>query len=1021
MSDSDDEVDPTFNFLKPNFNVVYEDDEDKSTSSTNHNTELESEQIALESVVCYDIEMAWLNQDIVSLEDIQLRHENLTSDESVTIRLVLDVINGSHISLFYDDNLDMNNDDAIKLVKSFVQMECNYEAIRQQIYHDVISCTPINQHIRCLKYLVLGSLLLDMYCQANYTGPEFNPKDIQLIAGASSGEEMQVKIFDNALNQLECDGDYPFPICCLPNLLLVSRCILALLASPTFEYWRSGIKIDVHGSIERIVSSKVCSVSMVSACSYLRSSQWQSARAAVIHLRLLQKQSFEHIPTLWKECSDNFLASISAFELNIDKPRHLSRELQCQLWLEWGLCMHYFEYKDKGKACFQHAQAAIQLQTSITAAPGKRTKYQRNAVAQLYIVAKSSLVPGPSSTVNSSTSENTTTVIPNNFTDEKVVSGSTGSENDAVLIEMQPVESAIDNAQAREESSSSEGWTHSEWEMGRRLVRETERGEEAALREIKLDDCDGGAAENIIIEGGPKFTDEVNTGGELHCLDQTVLLSLCLDVANSNPVDGLTNEEMLPYIERVLAQPSNWMIYSMGLLQRSWLEYERRKTADRALLQMQALVDQHTTRLTITQSTYKSIEESAGSAERLRYIHSIAYPAQYEFKRDLANKYLRYEVLSSALNLFKELQMWDEVVTCYQLMDKPQRAELVVRDRLKFGATPYMLTSLGDLTGNEECYEEAWILSKGRFARAKRTLARNCFHRQEYSECVRHMSVALAVHPLIATSWYLMGLACMHIRDWKHALEAFTRCVQQDMEIGEAWANIGAIYMELKELPKAHVSFVEALKQKRDSWKIIENLLYTSLELSKWFDVILYSNMLLDQVHKLKAQSQSPVHIQALRKLVLAAVTEEEDEEEENPPSAHSQDVSLHDSSEEVSSPEKILLQNLSQLSTSDTNNQIAKKSNSNASKNDAEAARARRVYLITRVETLLTRIINTVDSDSAVWDVVAVFYTLLNKPNDVKEARVKEVIILFITTFIVLSNIIVTISCWCNRILCIS
>ena len=45
--------------------------------------------------------------------------------------------------------------------------------------------------------------------------------------------------------------------------------------------------------------------------------------------------------------------------------------------------------------------------------------------------------------------------------------------------------------------------------------------------------------------------------------------------------------------------------------------------------QMQALLDQHSTRLTITQSTYESIETAAKSHERLQYIHCIAYPAQY--------------------------------------------------------------------------------------------------------------------------------------------------------------------------------------------------------------------------------------------------------------------------------------------------------------------------------------------------------------------------------------------------------
>ena len=190
---------------------------------------------------------------------------------------------------------------------------------------------------------------------------------------------------------------------------------------------------------------------------------------------------------------------------------------------------------------------------------------------------------------------------------------------------------------------------------------------------------DGGPEMNIILEGGPRFKDEnLDRGTRLHPVDQAVLLALCLDVSNSNPADGLTNEEMLPYIEKVLStgSDSNWMIYSTALLERSWLEFERRKTADRAMLQMQALIDQHSTKLTITQSTYKSIEESAPAQDRLRFIYCVAYLSHFELKRDLAFKYLQCQVFVSALNYFRELELWDEVVTCYQLLQKPQRAEI---------------------------------------------------------------------------------------------------------------------------------------------------------------------------------------------------------------------------------------------------------------------------------------------------------------------------------------------------------
>lgn len=52
-----------------------------------------------------------------------------------------------------------------------------------------------------------------------------------------------------------------------------------------------------------------------------------------------------------------------------------------------------------------------------------------------------------------------------------------------------------------------------------------------------LDSIDGGPAENILLEGGPKFSDtELDRGGDLHPVDQAIVLALCLDVANNNPV-----------------------------------------------------------------------------------------------------------------------------------------------------------------------------------------------------------------------------------------------------------------------------------------------------------------------------------------------------------------------------------------------------------------------------------------------------------------------------------------------------
>jgi len=394
---------------------------------------------------------------------------------------------------------------------------------------------------------------------------------------------------------------------------------------------------------------------------------------------------------------------------------------------------------------------------------------------------------------------------------------------------------------------------------------------------------------------------------------------------------------MYPYLERVLQLPLNWMIHSTALLERSWLEYDRRKTFDRAMLQIQALLDQHSTKLTISQSTFKSIEEAAPVEDRLQFLNCIVYPAQYELKRDLAFKYLRGQVFVSALNLFKELELWDEVVQCYQLLDKPQRAEILVRERLKAAETPYMLTVLADLTGNEDLYERAWLLSRNRFARAKRTLARICYDRSEFTSCIQHLDAALGVQPLVATAWYLRGIACMQCELWDEGVKSFVRCVQQDMEVAEAYANIGAIHMRQRDYAKAYPALYEELKYKNDSWKIMENLVTVCLNLEKWREMVMYMNKLLD----LKLKSQRPVMKPELRYLALSVATAAIAVAADNQPSPESAN---------------------------------------------------RQVELLNSVEKLIVRITNSIKSDPDIWDILAEFFEILARKKSILDCRMRQV-----------------------------
>ena len=48
--------------------------------------------------------------------------------------------------------------------------------------------------------------------------------------------------------------------------------------------------------------------------------------------------------------------------------------------------------------------------------------------------------------------------------------------------------------------------------------------------------------------------------------EQSLLLALCLNVKNTNPRDGLTNEEMSPFVDAVLEAPKDWAVQTTALL-----------------------------------------------------------------------------------------------------------------------------------------------------------------------------------------------------------------------------------------------------------------------------------------------------------------------------------------------------------------------------------------------------------------------------------------------------------------------
>lgn len=328
----------------------------------------------------------------------------------------------------------------------------------------------------------------------------------------------------------------------------------------------------------------------------------------------------------------------------------------------------------------------------------------------------------------------------------------------------------------------------------------------------------------------------------LDSLDSIILLSLASSITNTNPVDGLTREETLPYATRVLeGGSSNWQVYTQALLVRSRIEGYKSRTLERGLLQLQALVDQVIAETSGTEASTNGDAntevtsflpkpkegESAPVSERLRYLFALCSPSRWDLEAELAARWVSVGGLRSALEIYERLEMWAEAALCWAATEKEDQARKIIRRQL-FHATngnddtanpdeekwegalrdpapseaPRLYCILGDIEKDTSMYEKAWEVSGNRYARAQRSLGRHYFAQHAYAKAAAAYSLSLKINALNHPSWFALGCAYLELQQFKNAVEAFSRCVQLDDQDAEAWSNLAAALLHLRPKPK---------------------------------------------------------------------------------------------------------------------------------------------------------------------------------------------------------------------------
>ncbi|KAI3634693.1 hypothetical protein MIR68_007074 [Amoeboaphelidium protococcarum] len=342
----------------------------------------------------------------------------------------------------------------------------------------------------------------------------------------------------------------------------------------------------------------------------------------------------------------------------------------------------------------------------------------------------------------------------------------------------------------------------------------------------------------------------------LHPLEQAIILADCKQVQSSNPDEDISREQMWPYVYCVLGQKNCNIMYSQALLLRSQLESHKSKYVERALFQLQELVDH-----------YGRFGDKGG--EKAQYFHATTYPSIVELKRLFAQRLAGLGVFKSAMEIYESLHLWEDVVNCLVILEEDQKAEQLLVDLLsKQPDSPKLLCILGDIRKDSTLYQQAWQVSGGRYARAMRSLGGYYFKQGDYRTSIDCYNKALSINSLFESSWYALGCAALKIEDWDQAERGFRQCVQLNSENGEAWNNLAAIYSGTSRDADAFRCLKEGLKVKFDNWKMWQNLLHVGLPIGEYFDCIQAYERLID----LQWSKPNSLDIKILRALIKCIV-----------------------------------------------------------------------------------------------------------------------------------------------------
>ncbi|KAM0734749.1 Tetratricopeptide repeat protein 27 [Formica fusca] len=320
---------------------------------------------------------------------------------------------------------------------------------------------------------------------------------------------------------------------------------------------------------------------------------------------------------------------------------------------------------------------------------------------------------------------------------------------------------------------------------------------------------------------------------QLGALEEAIILAKYVQLQMCQPKHKLTDEEIMPYLRKVIENTKNWSLKMTSLCCRCSLESNDKRTVERSMMQAESLLKDYN-------------DTKASVARRMDLFFASGMKPIWTLEENWANLMFSLGLVKGALEVFIKLGLWENVIICYNVLNLKHKAAEIIQQEISKKPTVMLWCLLGDVTGDVNHYETAWRLSEEKSSRVQRHWGFYYFTKKDYAEAIPHLNLSVQLNNIQEHVWFRLGYAALQIEDWKLAATAYRRYCALEQSTFEAWNNLAKAYIKLGDKPRAWKSLQDAIKCNYDRWEIWDNLMVVSIDLGQFSEVIRCYHRILD-------------------------------------------------------------------------------------------------------------------------------------------------------------------------------